>query len=194
MKKFSMVIASLVLLPAQNQMVTAQEAAENIVEKPAGKILYMELGGPGVIMSVNFDSRFHSDRRAGFGYRIGAGFGIGEFDGAWVEDEYHPNNGYYEQKMHTYYSFPLMVNYIFGRENRAAMFEIGAGTTILTHKRSIYNYSGNTHYGYFIGNINFIFRLQPLHTGVVFRVGFTPIIGTAGDLFPMAGISLGYVF
>ncbi|MDR0507754.1 MAG: hypothetical protein LBH32_13195 [Dysgonamonadaceae bacterium] len=187
-------LALFILFITQNQTVMAQD------ESISNKVFYMELGGPGVVMSANFDGRFIPGKRLGLGYRVGAGFGIGEFDGQWIpksSTDYYGNevnNGYYERETHTYYSIPVLVNYLFGREDNAAMFEVGAGATFLTRKVSIYNYDGNEKYGNFIGNINFMLRLQPVNTGLVFRVGFTPIIGTAGDLFPMGSLSLGYTF
>ncbi len=151
------------------------------------KVFFVELGGPGVIMSMNYDMRFNSDSRLGFGARGGAGFSVGQFDGQY--NEY----GYYEGITRSYYSIPVQLNYVFGKETSSSLFEIGAGASFLTRKVALYNYE-DTKIGNFIGHISFMYRLQPIRGGFSLRVGFSPMIGTSGDLFPMGAISLGYVF
>jgi hypothetical protein len=49
-------------------------------EEFKGKYIFSEFGGPGVIFSVNFDSRFKNQERLGLGYRVGLGFGLGSFE------------------------------------------------------------------------------------------------------------------
>jgi hypothetical protein len=161
-------------------------------EAVAGRLFYTELGGPGVLMSVNWDSRFQPDTRLGFGYRAGIGFSIGEFEGKRYEDPY---GGYYyhETVTKTYYTIPVGINYIFGKPNTASSFEVGAGTTFLTRKISLFTYD-NEQQGHFIGHFVFMYRIIPVNGGFSFRVGFTPMIGTAGDIFPMGALSFGYVF
>ena len=73
------------------------------------------------------------------------------------------------------------------------MFEVGAGATFLTRKVSLFYYDVETP-GQFIGHLSFMYRISPVNGGVSFRIGFTPVIGTSGDLYPMAGIGLGYAF
>ena len=160
-------------------------------ETVAGKMFYTELGGPGVIMSVNWDARFNPNTRLGLGYRIGVGFGIGSFDDKPVTDPYGYDYSY--QFLRSYYSIPVGLNYVFGGPNTASTFEIGAGATFLTREVSLYNYEIDKP-GHLIGFLSFMYRLTPVNSGLAFRVGFTPIIGTAGDLFPMLAISLGYAF
>ncbi len=168
------------------------------VETPSNnKLFYVELGGPGVIMSMNYDMRFNPNSRLGLGVRVGAGFGVAEFDkntGRQYHYENYYDGGYYNNvETHSYYSFPVQINYVFGREHSASTFEIGGGASFLTRKVSLYNYD-STQEGHVIGGLSFMYRLQPVRGGFSLRVGFTPIIGTAGDLFPMGGISLGYAF
>jgi len=169
-----LVIALLVI--TLNQSLTAQEGGV------VNKLFYTELGGPGVIMSANFDGRFSSKSRLGFGYRLGAGFGIGRFD-----EEFRLN------VRRTYYSIPAGLNYVFGKQNSSLTFEVGAGATYLTREVSLYNFDVEKP-GNVIGFVTFMFRRVPLNGGFSFRVGFTPIIGTAGDLFPMGAIGFGYAF
>jgi len=156
-------------------------------EPIAGKMFYAELGGQGVLMSVNWDARFKPNTRLGFGYRVGVGFGIGEF-----REDYSPYYGY-ESVTKAYYTIPVGINYVLGKPNTASAFEVGAGATFLTRKVSLYDYNTNKE-GHFIGTLVFMYRLSPVNGGFAFRVGFTPMIGTAGDFFPMGAISFGYVF
>jgi hypothetical protein len=185
MKKNLFIFAFVVLLLTLNQSLSAQN------ETTASKAFYVELGGPGVIMSANWDARFNPNSRIGFGYRIGAGFGIGEFENKQVNatGDYY----YREEVTRTYYSIPVGLNYVLGKPNKATAFEVGAGVSFLTRKVSLYNYEIDKP-GHVIGFASFMFRVAPENGGLSFRVGFTPIIGTGGDLFPMGAISLGYAF
>jgi hypothetical protein len=187
MKKNFVLLVFAGLLSIFNQSLTAQE--ENAVP---GKLFYAELGGPGVIMSANWDGRFKSNTQLGFGYRIGVGFGVGEFQDKLIESPYG-DYAYYEHITKTYYSIPVGLNYVFGKPDMAPSFEVGAGATFLTREVSIYNYDVEKP-GYVIGHVAFMFRVTPVNGGMSFRIGFTPIIGTAGDLFPMGAVSLGYAF
>ena len=170
MKKNLFLLVFMGLILTCNQSLSAQFI---------NKMFFTELGGPGGIMSMNFDSRFNP-QRTGFGCRIGAGFLIKEFE----------ENNYATR---TVYTVPLGFNYIFGSPNVSSAFEVGAGATFLTRKASYYNYDVQKP-GNLIGHLTFMYRLSPTNGGFSLRVGFTPIIGTAGDLFPMGAIGFGYAF
>ena len=185
-KSFSLIVAIAGLLLTFNQSLLAQE------EKVANKLFYAEFGGPGIIMSANLDGRFISNTKLGFGYRVGAGFGVGKFDDKRIDD---PNTGvpYYEEVTRTVYAFPVGLNYILGKPKSASSFEVGGGVSLLTREISLYNYEVKKR-GHVIGFVTFMYRIAPVDGGMSFRIGFTPIIGTAGDLFPMGAISFGYAF
>ena len=177
MKNIVKLLIVAVLLATANQSLAAQDG--NV----AGKLFYTELGGPGVIMSANFDSRFNSNTRYGLGCRIGAGFGYGRVEGQ--------NN--FDYVTRTYYSIPVGLNYVFVKPNSASGFEIGAGASFLTRKVALY-YLDVEKRGNVIGFISFMYRRMPVNGGFSFRAGFTPIIGTSGDMLPSGAISLGYAF
>ena len=162
-----------------NQSLTAQEAV-------ASKQFYTEMGGPGVIMSANFDGRFKSNVRLGWGYRLGAGFSVGKFEELSAD-------GLYEDVHRTIYTFPAGLNYVFGRPDRTLTFEVGAGATYLSREVSIFNWDVEKP-GHVIGFVTFMFRRTPVNGGFSFRIGFTPIIGTAGDMMPSGAIGFGYAF
>ena len=172
-------------------MVTLFQSLWGQEEKIANKMFYTELGGPGVILSVNFDSRFTPNERLGFGIRFGAGFGVGKMRTTWVDNKW--NYTYTENLVRSYYSIPVGLNYIFGKPNSASSFEVGAGATYLTRKVSLYCLDVEKP-GHAIGFLTFMYRKMPVNGGFSFRVGFTPIIGTAGDLYPMGAIGFGYSF
>jgi len=184
MKKNLVIVAFVGLLLTLNQSLLAQE------ETVAGKLFYTELGGTGVIMSVNWDARFAPDTRLGFGYRLGAGFTIGQFDDKLVN---YGDYSYYQQVTRTNYALPIGLNYVFGKPNISSTFEIGAGATFFTRKASLFYYDVEKP-GHVVGFLSFMYRLTPVNGGFMLRVGFTPLIGTSGDLFPMLGVSFGYAF
>ena len=175
---------SLVAICSFVQSLTSQE-------KVAGKLFYSELGGPGVIMSANFDARFKSKERLGLGYRLGAGFGIGDVRTVWVDKQW--GYTYIEYVRQSYGSIPVGLNYIFGRPDDTNTFEVGAGVTFLTHKVSLY-YREERKPGHAIGFLTFMYRKIPVNGGVSFRIGLTPIIGTGGDLMFSGAIGFGYAF
>ena len=198
MKKARALLALLVIAEflSCNQSLLAQE-------KPvAGKQFYCELFGPGVVMSINFDSRVKSNERLGLGYRIGVGYGFEEIEDRFIDFFKEFDNTYYPMTFfvdihkgvtRAFYSVPVGLNYVFGNPGKASTFEFGAVVTFLTRKVSIYNWEIKKQ-GNVIGSINFMYRLTPVNSGVSFRIGITPIIGTAGDLYPMFAMGLGYAF
>ncbi|MDR1676634.1 MAG: hypothetical protein LBR86_09230 [Tannerella sp.] len=155
-------------------------------EEVSGKHIFSELGGPGVIFSANFDSRFKQNTRLGLGYRAGIGFGVGSFSDFTVGE-------YGNTYTRTYYTIPAGLNYIFGKKHSSRTFEVGGGVALLTRKVSLYCYDYEKP-GHCIGYMQFMFRRVPVDGGFTFRIGFTPIIGTSGDLFPMVALSFGYAF
>jgi hypothetical protein len=187
MKKIVFTVSLILGLLTLIQTVKSQEQVSR-------KYIFSEFGGPGVIFSINFDSRFKNHERLGLGYRIGMGFGISSFrENSSVEESYDDGLFYDNTVTRTYYSVPVGLNYVFGKKTSAHTFEIGAGTTFLTRKVSLYYYDYEKP-GHFIGHLQFMYRRVPVDGGFSFRVGFTPIIGTSGDLFPMGAIGFGYIF
>ena len=172
-----LVIAGLSLIHIQS--LSAQE------ETVASKAFYSELGGPGLIMSANFDSRFNSNERLGLGFRLGIGFAYQEGSSYYWDD--------YTYRMRTYYSIPAGLNYVLGKPNSAHTFEVGAGLTFLTRKVALF-YFDEEKPGNVIGFFTFMYRRVPVNGGFSFRVGLTPMIGTSGDLFPMGAVGFGYAF
>jgi len=86
------------------------------------------------------------------------------------------------------------LNYVFGKPNSAHTFEVGAGVTYLTHHVALYYYENNKKTGHAIGFLTFMYRKIPVNGGFSFRIGYTPIIGTGGDLMFSGAIGFGFAF
>ena len=172
MKKLVLLLLAFV---AFNLLLSAQD---NYV---AGKLFYTELGGPGVIMSANYDMRFDSNSRLGFGFRVGVGF--------ISRNEYDIN----AQRIRTFYSFPVGLNYVFGNQKCAKTFEVGAGLTLLPPQTSLYNYYENEESNA-AGFLTFMYRNMPIDGGFSWRIGLTPLILKSGNLYPMGAFGIGAVF
>ena len=170
-------------------LVSAQQAKSQ--ENIKGNAVFAELGGAGVMLSFNFDGRFKSGERLGWGYRVGLGFSGGslKWDDKYEIWKYDVSN--YRERF--FCTVPVGLNYVFGKTNSANTFEIGAGTTFLSRKVSIFYYQV-AEPGHFIGHFSMMYRRVPVNGGFLVKAGFTPIIGTSGDFIPMVAVGFGYAF
>ncbi|MDR2936405.1 MAG: hypothetical protein LBU80_03580 [Rikenellaceae bacterium] len=177
MRKFLLTLA----LCAATYGAQAQQRSES------HSAFYAEVGGAGFIFSANFDSRFHPGERLGWGYRAGLGFGT--FYGG-SSDEY-----YYEENLRSFATFPLGLNYIFGKPDSDHTFLAGCGITVMTQTVSAYNWDNDlARSGNVIGHFEFMYRRQPRQGGFMWQIGPAMMIGTGGDIVPSGAIALGYAF
>jgi hypothetical protein len=132
---------------------------------------YLEVGGPGLAISANYDARFNKTRD-GWGYRIGLG---GFVSGG-----------------NRVITVPFQVNFLIGEHS--SMFEVGAGTTFLNstgdNKGKTWEFDKITG---FVATASIGYRYQPEHKGINFRIAFVPILYDEG-IIPAGGISVGYTF
>ncbi|TDH29101.1 hypothetical protein EXU57_03275 [Segetibacter sp. 3557_3] len=142
-----------------------------IMGQKAAKVVYAELGGPG-LASINYDMRF-AKREDGFGFRAGVGgFSIDNTSILLV---------------------PLGVNYIVSKDKRN-YFETGAGVTFVSANENDPFYSDDSRFRGTFGHLNIGYRLQPADGGFFFRAAVNPIFGNNG-FFPFyGGIAFGYKF
>lgn len=150
---------------------------------------FAEAGGPGIAFSANIDRRFKPGR-LGWGGRIGVGF-----VSAW-DDYYDPvTNTYYSGDQKSAITFPVQLNYIFGKENSAHTFEAGGGITYVTRKLTIMNfdYYNKDRRTQWFGTFCFMYRRQPKGGGFSWRAGFTPLIGSS-YIQAFGAASVGYNF
>src|SRR5215218_8917212 len=88
------------------------------------KQFYTEMGGPGILFSANFDTRFSSENHLGLGMRLGIGFTI-------KDDGTYDPNGIYQDGIRTIPTLPVGINYLFGKGTSPHTFEVGGGATFL---------------------------------------------------------------
>ena len=158
---------------------------ESTVSKIPGRTsFYAEVGGPGILFSTNFDSRF-AKSSLGWGGRIGLGFV--------TADEETEVNGNYSYDLVSVVTIPVQVNYIFGKTESPHTFEVGAGVTYVGKKLDIFDsFSRNKRTNLF-GTAAFMYRRQPLNGGFTWRIGFTPLIAN-GYVQASGAVGVGYSF
>src|ERR1700750_1000845 len=77
---------------------------------PGKTSFFAEIGGPGVLFSANYDTRFHKSN-LGIGGRIGIGF-VTAYDDR--NDTVLNYNYYYGGRQRSVLTVPVQVNYLFG--------------------------------------------------------------------------------
>lgn len=152
---------------------TAQEKLDD-VSPSAAKDVFLELGGNGGFLSLNYDTRFSKSGK-GLGARIGVGF-IPPIDAFFVVTP-------------TIITIPLGLNYLAG--NGPHHLEIGAGITLATAKSDLFGDEENAFGAAFVPSLGY--RYQPRHRGFTARVFASPFIGQGGATF-FAGVSGGIRF
>ncbi len=152
------------------------------------RIFFGELGGPGVIFSVNMDCRF-TKSNTGFGGRAGIGF--------LSREEIISPGGFGNYRQRSIITIPLQLNYVFGKPNSSHLIEVGAGATFFGKKISIYDYfHGNNSTdpeSNVVATASFMYRKIAKNGGFFWHGGFTPYF-TNGYIQPMLGIGIGYGF
>lgn len=175
MKKFTILF---VLLLA-GFAVFAQDKESSTINKS----FYAELGGPGILFSANFDTRF-KNTPFGLGGRIGLGF-------VSADEDYYMN-GNYNYRRNTALTVPLQLNYLFGKTNSVHAFEVGLGFTYVSKQLDIFNFYNEKGTNLF-GTASFMYRRVPRDGGFSWRIGFTPLVGN-GNVQASGGVSIGYNF
>lgn len=120
------------------------------------KAFYVEgFGMSGFGVSINYDMRFKPGRD-GWGFRIGSG-------------------QISREGRYTNHSFPLLINKV--STNKRVAFEQGIGA-LITYRKWYYDNPNNTidHYHKFLYHaaVNVGLRVQPVSTGVIWRLYWSP--------------------
>ncbi|MDL2256874.1 hypothetical protein LJC06_01555 [Bacteroidales bacterium OttesenSCG-928-I14] len=175
---FAILLFSFFTAKAQTSTVGIEDPAFYGV---ANKQIFLEYGGPGAFLSINYDTRFKPDKRLGLGARVGLGF-------IRVED-------YYRNKNVPVLTAPVSLNYLFGGEMSSSMFELGAGCTLFGRPIEIYNKNKEPKgdENSFAGHLDFMYRYSPINRGLSFRGGLTTFI-TSGGIVPTIALSVGFAF
>jgi len=168
-------ITSCFNLKAQNLEENPIKRDSTIVELTKPKTVFLEVGGPGLALTVNYDTRF-GDSRDKWGYRVGA--------------------GYYNTGSNWVASVPLQINYLYGghKAGGSSFLELGAGTTFVrSHGTPNGTYFEFDNITGFIATGTLGYRFQQDNGGINFRIEFTPIVYDDG-LIAAGGVSIGYTF
>ena len=168
-------------------------------DKIPSKSVYLELGGPGLPYSFNYDFRFNPEDMNSWGIRVGAG-------------------GYTVSGGESFFSIPLMVNKLYG--NGPHYFELGFGATFFGFSNDSYRYCIDGYYdqntGQYIcnsydnddysfildvdgspslmGTMNIGYRKVPIDGGFMWKINVNPIFNNNGFWPLFGGIGIGYAF
>lgn len=144
-----------------------QAARRSALIKPelapsAPMAVFSELGGIS-FLGIGFNYEYRFERRLnGWGLRAGLNFTSDDGIGGIV--------------------VPVQLNYLLGRRGR--YFEVGAGTTFLTHYNrlmsKVYYYNDEPHLAV-VGTMSMGFRYQPVGGGLMFMFGNSPWIAKKSD-------------
>ncbi|MFI5139292.1 MAG: hypothetical protein ACHQIM_15825 [Sphingobacteriales bacterium] len=180
-KPFLLKAIFLLLLITSHFCLKAQNLEEDTVKRDStirsadrARSVFIEVGGAGLALTLNYDSRFGQTRDK-WGYRAGA--------------------GYYNTGANSVFSVPFQVNYLYNIGHSTSSFiEAGAGTTFLISRGS----TNGTYFQFdnitgFCGTVSLGYRYQQENGGINFRIVFDPIIYDQGLLYE-GGISIGYTF
>ena len=159
---------------AQNLEEDTVKRDSTIIQFKKPKSVFLEVGGAGLALTVNYDSRF-KDTRDKWGYRAGA--------------------GYYNTGANSVFSVPLQINYLYAINHSTSSFVEGAaGTTFLISRGSTRgNFLQFDNITGFCGTVSLGYRFQQEKGGINFRIVFDPIIYDEGLLYE-GGFSIGYTF
>ncbi len=131
--------------------------------------VFLELGGNGVLYSLNYDRLLNKD----FGLKAGVMF-MAASEGSSAAAAY---------------AVPLTFNYFFG--DYSSRLELGAGASFIAaavgSEGSSFNGSGTA------VSFNIGYRYQPMDGGFLFRATFSPFYINS-NFIPWGGLSFGYSF
>lgn len=169
---------------AQKAQMSRADSLENVYLNTKAKNVYFELFGPGLVYSLNYDTRF-GNRRDGLGARAGI--------------------AYYADDSEKFFTVPVVLNYLLGKKGK--YFEVGAGVTFYTAQSDFIFFNSNYNYdpvtGYYngrrsdsgiFGTLNFGYRYQPIDGGFAFRTGVSQLIHSNQFIPFWPYVSFGYTF
>lgn len=165
----------------------SSEAGDAEAERSAKNAIYVDLLGPGLFYSINYDRMLTHDlsARIGFSY-LSFGASAGDGTGA-ASAEF------------SYWAVPITVSYL-GIGSDSNMLELGGGPVIMNIKGSGVVETDETAAGgeasatvlAMTGMVGY--RHQPADGGFVFRIGASPVMVFEAGLLPWGYLSLGAAF
>ncbi len=134
-------------------------------------VVYVEIGGPGILYSINFE------------YRVTINFVLRAGYSSW---SIRPFGFFRSRESDSFIGFPISLSYLYGRN--ADKLEIGIGI-VPSYLKAFGLGEGRA----ILGTATIGYRFEPEEGGVLFRLDFTPFLA-GRQLVPFAGASLGYAF
>jgi hypothetical protein len=170
-KTYSISLVLIILLTIAGKSFAQSNTDTLVHTRP--ETIFIEMGAAGLVFSANYDTRF-TKKRNGWGGRAGI--------------------GYFGNGRDNIFTFPLQVNYLFGRSKN--FFELGTGITLANINSddaifdNKYNISGA------IGTVTTGFRHQALGKGVFYKISLDALYDPQDlhNWFLYFGIGLGYTF
>lgn len=158
-------------------------------EREAKNAIYVDLLGPGLFYSINYDRMLTEDLSARIGFSY-LSFGASAGDGTGTASA---------SAEFAYWAVPLTVSYL-GIGSDSNMLEVGGGPVIMNIKGSGVVETDETASGAEASATVFAmtgmlgYRHQPADGGFVFRVGASPVMAFGAGFLPWGYLSLGAAF
>jgi hypothetical protein len=166
---------------------SSAEASESEGEREAKNAIYVDLLGPGLFYSINYDRMLTEDLSARIGFSY-LSFGASAGDStASASAEF------------SYWAVPITVSYL-GIGSDSNMLEVGGGPVIMNVKGSGVVETDETASGAEASATLFAmtgmvgYRHQPADGGFGFRIGASPVMVFDAGLLPWGYLSLGAAF
>ena len=158
-------------------------------EREAKNAIYLDLLGPGLLYSINYDRMLTDDvaGRIGFSY---LSFGASASDSSGTTSA---------SAEFSYWALPLTVSYL-GIGSETNMLEVGGGAVIMNVKGSGVVETDDTSQDAAASATLFAatgmvgYRRQPADGGFVFRIGASPVMTFGAGFLPWGYLSLGAAF
>lgn len=167
----------------------SSERSDSAGEREAKNALYVDLLGPGLFYSINYDRMLTDDLSARIGFSY-LSFGASAGDGTGAASA---------SAEFSYWAVPVTVSYLgIGSENN--MLEVGGGPVIMNITGSGVIETDDTASGAEASATVFAmtgmvgYRHQPADGGFVFRVGASPVMAFGAGFLPWGYLSLGAAF
>lgn len=174
--------------PAADKDVSSEDEDAPVDEREAKNAIYLELAGPGLLYSINYDRVITPDfsARIGFSY-FGVGASASGGSGTTASAEF------------SYWAVPITASYM-GIGSTSNMFEVGGGGVIMNFSGSgiIESNDESTEAGASVTTVALTalagYRHQPADGGFVFRIGLSPEYVLGAGFLPWGYLSLGAAF
>jgi len=141
------------------------------------KYVFLEAGGPSIFMSANFDMRFRTSSREGWGARAGVGHSFLFVD----SDEMNA------------LIFPVGINYILGKNRAGLLLGLNATIPFLYGEDIRKSFGGVAIAARPLIVPEIGYRHRPMKSGLGFHFSYTPIFNTVDGTMPVfLGAGIGY--